>query len=60
MQDFTVPRKIDCFNDMPILKLCCGCTHSIALALGGESKHYMLFSWGMNKHCQLGLGDIGV
>lgn len=24
-----------------------------------ESKYYMLFAWGMHKHSQLGLGDIG-
>ncbi|KRX08322.1 Regulator of chromosome condensation 1/beta-lactamase-inhibitor protein II [Pseudocohnilembus persalinus] len=59
-QDFTIPRKIDSFNDIPILHLTCGCNHSIALALAGDTKHYMLFSWGLNKHFQLGLGDIGV
>lgn len=24
-----------------------------------DNKYYMLFSWGMHKHHQLGLGDIG-
>ena len=25
-----------------------------------DNKYYMLFSWGMHKHNQLGLGDIGL
>lgn len=25
-----------------------------------DNKYFMLFSWGMHKHYQLGLGDIGL
>ena len=24
-----------------------------------DNKYYMMFAWGMQKHAQLGLGDIG-
>ena len=49
---------MDCFYQMPVLHISCGHNHSLAFVLA-DTKHYMLFAWGMNKHGQLGIGDTG-
>ena len=46
ISDFSIPRKIESFHSFPILNVCSGGNHSLALALW-DSKHYMLFAWGM-------------
>ncbi|EGR28585.1 regulator of chromosome condensation, putative [Ichthyophthirius multifiliis] len=53
-----IPKRMDCFYQMPVLHLSCGHNHSLAFVLA-DTKHYMVFAWGMNKHGQLGIGDTG-
>lgn len=54
--EITVPKKVDAFTSMPILKVACGENHSLALVYC--ESYYMLFSWGVQKQGQLGVGDI--
>jgi alpha-tubulin suppressor-like RCC1 family protein len=51
-----VPRKLDCFTSIPILRVSCGENHSLALAL--SNKNYVVVAWGMQKQGQLGIGDV--
>ncbi|XP_078247016.1 putative E3 ubiquitin-protein ligase HERC4 isoform X4 [Pogona vitticeps] len=46
-----VPRNIKSLSDIQIVQVACGYYHSLALSKGSE-----IFSWGQNKHGQLGLG----
>ncbi|XP_056652130.1 probable E3 ubiquitin-protein ligase HERC4 isoform X5 [Monodelphis domestica] len=46
-----VPRNIKSLTDIQIVQIACGYYHSLALSKGSE-----VFSWGQNKHGQLGLG----
>uniref|UniRef100_A0A8D0BMM1 HECT and RLD domain containing E3 ubiquitin protein ligase 4 n=1 Tax=Salvator merianae TaxID=96440 RepID=A0A8D0BMM1_SALMN len=46
-----VPRNIKSLSDIPIVQVACGFCHSLALSKGSK-----IFSWGENKHGQLGLG----
>nr|XP_028585247.1 probable E3 ubiquitin-protein ligase HERC4 isoform X2 [Podarcis muralis] len=46
-----VPRNIKSLSDIQIVQVACGYYHSLALSKGSE-----VFSWGQNKHGQLGLG----
>ncbi|XP_042315284.1 probable E3 ubiquitin-protein ligase HERC4 isoform X4 [Sceloporus undulatus] len=46
-----VPRNIKSLSDVQIVQVACGYYHSLALSKGSE-----VFSWGQNKHGQLGLG----
>ncbi|XP_053163446.1 probable E3 ubiquitin-protein ligase HERC4 isoform X3 [Hemicordylus capensis] len=46
-----VPRNIKSLSDIQIAQVACGYYHSLALSKGSE-----VFSWGQNKHGQLGLG----
>ncbi|XP_048362411.1 probable E3 ubiquitin-protein ligase HERC4 isoform X1 [Sphaerodactylus townsendi] len=46
-----VPRNIKSLSDVQIVQVACGYCHSLALSKGSE-----VFSWGQNKHGQLGLG----
>nr|XP_033815100.1 probable E3 ubiquitin-protein ligase HERC3 isoform X3 [Geotrypetes seraphini] len=46
-----VPRLIKKLNRQRVLQVSCGSWHSLALSKDGQ-----LFSWGQNKHGQLGLG----
>jgi len=52
------PKKMDCFTSMPVLQVASGEAHSLALVLCDSS--YILFSWGMQKQGQLGLGDMQI
>jgi len=54
--DSAFPKKLDCFTSMPVLQVTCGEAHSLALVVCDSS--YILFSWGMQKQGQLGLGDV--
>ena len=53
--DVTVPSKVICFEKMNVQTVSCGENHSLAVI--GEEKN-MLWSWGMYKNGQLGLGEI--
>lgn len=53
--DITVPQKIICFEKMNVQHVVCGENHSMAVI--GEERN-MLWSWGMYKNGQLGLGDV--
>ncbi|XP_016850770.1 probable E3 ubiquitin-protein ligase HERC4 isoform X3 [Anolis carolinensis] len=44
-------RNIKSLSDVQIVQVACGYYHSLALSKGSE-----VFSWGQNKHGQLGLG----
>ena len=44
-QDFSVPRKIDSFQDVNILDVCAGGSHCLSFA-PMASGHYMTFAWG--------------
>ncbi|XP_030838471.1 probable E3 ubiquitin-protein ligase HERC4, partial [Strongylocentrotus purpuratus] len=48
-QDFT-PRLIEELSNYDVIQIACGDVHSIALTLDGR-----LFSWGCNRHGQLGV-----
>ncbi|KAL4472690.1 hypothetical protein ABPG74_018639 [Tetrahymena malaccensis] len=56
--DVFIPKKMDCFHQIPVLHVSCGHNHSLALVVA-DTKHYMLFAWGMHKHGQLGIGETG-
>ncbi|XP_018605033.1 probable E3 ubiquitin-protein ligase HERC4 [Scleropages formosus] len=47
-----VPRNIKSLSEVQIVQVACGYRHSHALSRGGS-----VFSWGQNKHGQLGLGN---
>ena len=50
------PRKIEFMSNAIIKDIDCGSNHSLAIAL--VDKHYELLGFGMNKHGQLGIGNI--
>ena len=50
-----MPSKVICFEKMNVHSVACGENHSLAVI--GEEKN-MLWSWGMYKQGQLGLGEI--
>jgi len=53
--DVTTLRKVICFEHMSLNSISCGENH--ALAVMGEDKN-MLWSWGMYRNGQLGLGEV--
>ena len=54
--DVTIPTNVICFQGISIYTVACGENH--ALAVSGDDKN-MLWSWGMYKGGQLGLGEVG-
>lgn len=46
------PILIPQLKHRPVISICCGDSHSLALTVGGN-----LYSWGQNNHGQLGHGD---
>jgi len=64
----TFPQKLECFTSMPVVQVACGEAHSLAVKfrylfiitiskLVVCDSSYILFSWGIQKQGQLGLGD---
>ena len=53
--DITVPTNVICFSGTTIASIACGESH--AMAVVGDNRS-MLWSWGMYKNAQLGLGVI--
>lgn len=53
--DVCAPSKVICFEKMNVQTVACGENHSLAII--GEERN-MLWSWGMYKNGQLGLGEV--
>lgn len=46
------PKPIASLHSRPVVRVCCGASHSLARTASG-----LLWAWGCNEHGQLGLGD---
>lgn len=46
------PKPIASLHSRPVVRVCCGASHSLARTCSG-----LLWAWGCNEHGQLGLGD---
>nr|XP_006818715.1 PREDICTED: probable E3 ubiquitin-protein ligase HERC4-like [Saccoglossus kowalevskii] len=47
-----IPRLIKSLEDMRVVQVACGSSHSLALTTNGQ-----IYAWGANDHGQLGLGS---
>ncbi|XP_057738312.1 ultraviolet-B receptor UVR8 isoform X1 [Arachis stenosperma] len=55
-----IPMPILAFHGLNVAKVACGNEHVVALVSAGESNNgedLVCYSWGVNNHGQLGLGD---
>lgn len=49
----STPKPVPALRCRPVVRLCCGQAHTLAMTATG-----LLWSWGLNEHGQLGLGDL--
>jgi alpha-tubulin suppressor-like RCC1 family protein len=53
-----LPKRLGVPGNLKAIEVACGKYHSMCICKEGEmSEETKLFSWGLNEHGQLGLGD---